>query len=208
MFYLQLSRKMFYLQLSPMLNISNVLFAVISVGFGSSLFLLPQFNHFNPLFAATWKNKGKVFSNFRYIDLICAEETKKFVGIKKGGFCVDIEPNIRYSRNQGYLHQSAKGDISPFHQNSLWGGKRHEIGCPSLPGGDLAAAQELQCPPSFTAPEGGWGGLGQIYSTQNWAGTNIYSTQNYILKTPNFPHKTLTWKQRIASMDNRKWISS
>ena len=110
MFYLQLSRKMFYLQLSPMLNISNVLFAVISVGFGSSLFLLPQFNHFNPLFAATWKNKGKSIFKF---DLICAEETKKFMGIKKGGFCVDIEPNIRYSRNQGYLHQSAKGDISP-----------------------------------------------------------------------------------------------
>ena len=122
------------------------------------------------------KTRGKVFSNLRYPGLICAEETKRFMGIKKGGFCVDIEPNIRYSRNQGYLHQSAKGDISPSTKIVFEGGERHEIGCPSLPGGDLEAAQELQCPPSFTAPEGGVGG---------WVWTNILlhnsaSTQNTI----------------------------
>ena len=53
----------------------------------------------------------------------------------------------------------------------------------------------LHCPSpsSFTAPEGGWGGLGQIYSTQNWAGTdrlntklhpqNSFPPQNTYLKT-------------------------
>ena len=36
----------------------------------------------------------------------------------------------------------------------------------------------LHCrPSSFTAPEGDWGGVGQIYSTQNWDGADILNTK-------------------------------
>ena len=102
------------------------------------------------------KTRGKVFSNLRYLDLICAEETKKFMGIKKGGFCVDIEPNIRYSRNQGYLHQSAKGDISPSTKIVFEGEKGMKLVAHLFQEEILKQHKSCSVPPPLQLQREGW----------------------------------------------------
>ena len=51
----------------------------------------------------------------------------------------------------------------------------------------------------------GWGGTDILNTKLGWGRYTQYKTTSSKL---NFPHKTLTWKQRNANMDNRKWISS
>ena len=157
MFYLQLSRKMFYICNYLQCWTFQMFYSQLS-----RLVLAVPSSCCHSLTISTLflrqheKTRGKVFSNLRYLGLICAEETKKFMGIKKGGFCVDIEPNIRYSRNQGYLHQSAKGDISPSTKIVFEGEKGMKLVAHLFQEEILKQHKSCSVPPPLQLQREGW----------------------------------------------------